>query len=204
MTSVRTQALAGIVGPVAFALAAVVSGVVDGAGYSPVHQFVSELAAVGSEARVLMTIGFVTLGVSLLVFANAVRVVWRGALLLALVVALSGAGTLMAGTFSCDRGCPSTGDRSTHQQLHDTSSLITFSAWIVAPFVAAWTRRRTRYGAASAVLGVIGLGGGLVMGSYASDRVASDPVGLLQRLLLLVVGVWFVVTALEVRRTAGD
>jgi hypothetical membrane protein len=197
----RTLALAGIVGPVAFAVAAVAAGAVNGTAYSPVHSFVSELAAVGSDARVLMTIGFFVLGLSLLVFAYAVGRAWRGAVLLALVIALSGAGTLMAGTFSCDQGCPTSGDRSTHQQLHDTSSVITFSAWIVAPFLAAGTRRRTRYGRASIVLGVLALGGGLVMATYATDRQPDDPVGLLQRSLLAVVGVWFVVTALELRRT---
>jgi hypothetical membrane protein len=195
----RSLAWAGVVGPVAFAIAAIVGGLVNGTGYSPVHQFVSELAAVGSPARVLMTIGFLALGLSLVVFAWSVRRLWRGAAVLAVVIALSGAGTLMAGTFSCDAGCPTHGGRSTHQQLHDLSSVLTFSTWIVAPFVAGWPRRRTRYGRLSLALGVLALAGGFVVASFG-DRQPTDPVGLWQRVLLAVVGLWFVLTALQVRR----
>lgn len=197
---VRQLALAGIVGPLVFALAAVI-GATRVAGYSHVHQFVSELAAVGSDARPVMTVGFFTLGFALLVFAWSVRRLLPAARALVVVIALSGFGTLMAGTFSCDRGCPTTGDRTTHQQLHDTSSVITFSAWIVAPLVAARQLRGTRLARLSLVLGLIALAVSLVLAAYASGgRQPDDPVGLLQRIVLLMVFGWFACTTIELRR----
>jgi len=190
-------ALAGILGPVAFGLTAVVGGAIE-SGYSPVHSYISELAAEGSGVRVLMTTGFLVLGLCIVVFAYALRVLRPAAVLLVLVVALSGVGTLMAGTFSCDEGCPTKGQTSTHQDLHNVSSVITFSSWIIAPLVAARQLRGTRYALASLALGAGALVVGLVLGSFA-DHAPDDPVGALQRAELLVVGVWFVVTTFELR-----
>lgn len=195
----RQLALAGIVGPVAFGVAAIVGApVVD--GYSHQHQFISELAAQGASSRVLMTIGFLTLGVCLLVFAWAVRALRPAAAALAIVIALSGAGTLMAGTFSCDEGCPAKGHMTTHQQLHNVSSVITFSSWIIAPLLAGWQlRSNKRLARLSIVFGLVELAIGLGLSSF-SDRQLDDPVGTLQRALLLVVGAWFVLLALDLRR----
>lgn len=199
----RRLALAGIVGPVAFALAAIIGGFVIGDEYSPVHQFVSEIAAEGSDARVLMTIGFFVLGISLLGLAWSMRRLWPAATVVVVLIALSGLGTLAAGTFSCDPGCPTEGERSTHQQLHDNSAVVTFSTWIITPFVVGWQRRRTTYGRASVVLGALALVSALWVASYL-DRQPSDPVGLLQRVVLVVVGVWFVLTAVELRRRSAS
>jgi hypothetical membrane protein len=195
----RQLALAGFIGPVVFALAALI-GATQVRGYSHVYNFVSELAAVGSDARVLMTIGFLVFGVCIVAFAWSLRVLRPAATALVVVVALSGAGTLMAGTFSCDRDCPTKGETSTHQDLHNVSSVVTFSAWIVAPLVAARQLRGSRFARLSLVLGLIELVGGLVLGSF-SDHQPDDPVGLLQRIVLVAMGVWFVLLALELRRT---
>jgi hypothetical membrane protein len=196
----RQLALAGIVGPAVFAAAAVIGAPIND-GYSQTHDFVSELAAEGSSARVLMTIGFLTLGVCLLVFAWSVRVLRPAASALALVIALSGAGTLMAGTFSCDEGCPAKGHMTTHQQLHNVSSVITFSSWIIAPLLAGWQLRGTRLARLSIAVGLFELVVAAGLSSF-SDRQPDDPVGVLQRVLLITVGVWFVLTALELRRAS--
>jgi hypothetical membrane protein len=195
----RQLALAGIVGPVVFAAAAVIGAPFDD-GYSHTHQFVSELAAEGSSSRVLMTVGFLALGVCLVVFAWSVRALRPAAGALALVIALSGAGTLMAGTFSCDQGCPAKGHMSTHQELHNVSSVITFSSWIIAPLLAGWRLRGTRLARLSTAVGVFALAVGVGLSSF-SDRQPDDPVGLLQRVLLIAVGAWFLLMALELRRT---
>jgi hypothetical membrane protein len=190
--------LAGIVGPAAFALAAAVGAPLDD-GYSHVYDFVSELAAVGSSARVLMTVGFFVFGICIVVFAWSLRVLRPAAAALAIVVALSGAGTLVAGTFSCDPGCPAKGEMSMHQQLHNASSIVTFSTWIIAPLIAARQLRGTRFARGSLLLGVFELATGLVLASFG-DRHVDDPVGLFQRVLLLSVGAWFVLATLEIRR----
>jgi hypothetical membrane protein len=194
------MALAGIVGPVVFAAAAVIGAPFDD-GYSHVHSFVSELAAEGSSARVLMTVGFFALGLCLVVFAWSVRVLRPAAGALALVIALGGAGTLTAGTFSCDEGCPAKGHMSTHQELHNASSVITFSSWIVAPLLAGWQLRyNKKLARLSIAIGLFELAVGIGLSSF-SDRQPDDPVGLLQRVLLLAVGVWFVLMARDLRRT---
>jgi hypothetical membrane protein len=197
----RQLALAGIVGPVVFALAALI-GATQVSGYRHVYNFVSELAAVGSDARVIMTIGFIVFGVCILVFAWSLHVLRPAATVLVIVVALSGVGTLMAGTFSCDRGCPAKGETTTHQDLHNLSSVITFSSWIVAPFVAARQLRGKRFARVSLAIGFVVLAFGLWLGSL-SDHGPDDPVGLLQRVVLVSVGVWFVLLALELRRVRG-
>jgi hypothetical membrane protein len=202
----RRLTLVGIVGPVVFGAAAILSALINGAsgdGYSQVHSFVSELAAEGSRSRVLMTAGFLTLGLCLLVFAWSVRQLRPAATTLALLIALSGVGTLMAGTFSCDKGCPAEGVTSTHQDLHNLSSVITFSAWILAPLAAGWQLRGSRLGRLSIAFGVVELAISLWLQRYATDRQPDDPVGVLQRAVLLVVFTWFVVAALDVRRAAG-
>ncbi len=196
----RQLAIAGVVGPVVFVLAAVVGAPFE-AGSSQIRKFVSELAAQGSGARVVMTIGFFVLGLSILLFAWSMRVLRPALGALALVVALSGAGTLMAGTFSCDKGCPAKGHMSTHQELHNVSSVITFSSWIIAPLLAAWQLRGTRFARLSFALGLFALAVSLVLASF-SDRTPDDPVGLLQRVVLLTVFAWFVLAAVEVRRTS--
>jgi hypothetical membrane protein len=193
----RRLALAGVVGPAVYAVAAVV-GATQVKGYSHIHDFVSALAAEGSDARVLMTVGFLALGVCILAFAWSLRVLRPAAGALVVVVALSGLGTLMAGTFSCDEGCPTKGDISTHQQLHNMSAVITFSAWAFTPFVAAWQLRGSRFARVSLVLGVAVLAVELVLGSM-SDPQPDDPVGLLQRIVLVAVGLWFALLALDLR-----
>jgi hypothetical membrane protein len=194
----RQLALAGIIGPVVYAAAVVIGAPLDD-GYSHMHSFVSELAAEGSGARLLMTAGFLVLGLCLLVFAWSVRVLRPAAGALALVIALSGAGTIMAGTFSCDEGCPVKGHVSTHQQLHNVAAIITFSSWIIAPLLAGWQLRGTRLARISIALGLFNLVVALLSSSF-SDRQPDDPVGLLEEVLLITVGVWLVLTALELRR----
>jgi hypothetical protein len=79
------------------------------------------------------------------------------------------------------------------------SSVITFSAWIIAPFVAAWQLRGTRFARLSLALALFEVVVGLVLGAHA-DAKPDDPVGLLQRIELTAIGVWFVLLTLEVRR----
>lgn len=194
----RTLAWAGVAGPVAFAVAIVVGAtLVD--GYSHVEDFVSELAASGSRARPVMTAGFLALGLSLVGLAWSMRVLGPMAGALALVVALSGVGVMAAGAFACDPGCPTTGDRSTAQQVHDGASVLTFVLWIGAMGTAGWRRRHDRYGRSSLVLAAVALVSFLTLGAMR-DPTPTDPVGLVQRLMLTAVGLWTIATTVELRR----
>ncbi|MEJ7584858.1 MAG: DUF998 domain-containing protein [Acidimicrobiales bacterium] len=217
-SSLRARRLtwAGVVGPVAFGLAATVGAIFEDSylgndsylpgghgGYSHVYNFVSELAAPGSGVAALMTAGFLLLGASTLVFATSLRILWPAATALTLVIAGSGLTTLLAGTFPCDQGCPADGLRSTSQQLHDGASLATFVLWIAAALVAGWRFRRTRYGWASLALGTVQVVAAVALGTLA-DRHGDDPVGLVQRISLLSVGLWFVLTTIVVRTRSNQ
>jgi len=68
----RRAALAGLVGPVGFVGAWVVGGALK-AGYSPVDDAISRLAAVGASTRPLMSAGFVCFGLAMPVYAVALR-----------------------------------------------------------------------------------------------------------------------------------
>ena len=70
---VRTAALGGVIGPVGFIGAWVIGAAATSAPYSWIDDAISRLAAVGSDTRWLMTAGFVTFGVSLPVYAWALR-----------------------------------------------------------------------------------------------------------------------------------
>ena len=146
-------------------------------------------------------VDWIVFGLCILLFAWSLRVLRPAALALVVVVALSGVGTLTAGTFSCDKGCPAKGVTSTHQDLHNGSSIVTFSAWIIAPFVAARQLRGSRFARAWLLLGGVELAFGIALGSM-SDHQPDDPVGLLQRVVLVAVGVWFTLLALELRSTS--
>jgi hypothetical protein len=209
----RTAALAGVIGPAAFWVAIVIGAWLQAerlddlaarpglrAGYSHVYSFVSELAAVDSGGRVVMWLGFVTFGVCSLVVAGALRRLWPTATALCIAVAVSGAGLLGAGTFSCDPGCPTEGDVRVAQELHDVFSVVTFPAWMACAAIAAWQLRDRLFGRVSLVLAVVQVGTGLVLGTWR-DRAADDPVGVVQRINLAAVAVWFVLLAVELRRT---
>jgi len=70
--TLRRAAIGGVVGPVGFVGAWVVGGAIK-AGYSPVDDAISRLAAVGASTRPLMTAGFVCFGLSMPVYAVALR-----------------------------------------------------------------------------------------------------------------------------------
>jgi hypothetical protein len=208
-------AWAGIVGPAAFGLAAAIGAPLEDSylggdayrpglhgGYSQVHSFVSELAADGSGVQLLMTAGFLVLGLCTLLFAWSLRRLWAAAALLAVAVALSGVGVIAAGTFSCDAGCPTDGVRSTSQELHDVASVLTFGSWMAVALIAGWQHRRTAYGKASLGLFGVQVAAAAILSSFG-ERDADDPVGLYQRIMLTAVAAWFVLTAIELRRSAG-
>jgi hypothetical protein len=208
----RRAALAGIVGPAIWVTTIVVAAWLEAdrlegvparaglrTGYSHVYSFVSELAAVGSDGRVVMVAGFLGFGVCSLVLAGALHRLWPTATALAVAVAVTGAGLLGAGSFTCDAGCPTEGHLSLAQAVHNTTSVVTFPAWMACAAIAAWQLRGSRYGRWSLLLAVVEVGTGLVLGTWR-DRQADDPVGLFQRVNLAAVCAWMVLTALELRR----
>jgi hypothetical protein len=204
---------AGVAGWIAFTAAWIVGGQLeDGylgsdaaapgvrAGYEPAYHFVSELAARDSGVRALMTAGFYVLGIGTLVFAWAARALRPALLAVWALVAVSGIGVIGAGTFACDPGCPPDGT-STSDALHNAFSFLTFGGWLIGMAVAAWRLRGGRHAWLFTGLLVIALPAALVLAPMTTDRSPDDPVGLIQRIVLLAVAAWFVATAVWLRRT---
>ncbi len=215
MEVARRQALGGIAGPALFWVAIVVGAALEAdylgndayrpglrGGYSHVYSFVSELAADGSGVQSLMIAGFFAFGIGTLFLVASLRSLWPTATALTMAVFVSAVGILGAGSFPCDVGCPVDGDVSTSQTLHNLFSVVTFPAWMACAAIAAWQLRRTLYGRLSLVLAVVQVGTGLLLGTWR-DREMDDPVGLLQRINLAAVALWFVLTAVELRRQSG-
>ena len=70
--TMRRAALGGVVGPVAFILTWTLASVIQ-PGYSARDDAISELAAVGADTRVFMTVGFVVFALCLFPCAMALR-----------------------------------------------------------------------------------------------------------------------------------
>lgn len=137
MATPRALALGGVLAPVLFAMAVVVSAELR-PDYSHYSQFMSELGETGGRSATVMNFaGFFSTG--LLVFLASVALfssfgaTWVGALGAACFSA-AGLGMFASGIFSCDLSCtPDTPTRA--QQLHDIAGAITFPALVSAPLI---------------------------------------------------------------------
>lgn len=186
----RWRAAGGVAGPVAFVAAWSILGA-RRTGYSPVHDPISELAAVGAPTRAVMNGGFAAFGVGVALYASALRSHLPGAALAAATTAVATAGVAAFPLGS------SFGDHP-----HAAAAGIAYASLAVVPALGAGSlARRGRRTAAVASAAVA-----LVTGSaLAASTLASTHTGLLQRVGLTTADVWIVATAFGLmrnRRTA--
>jgi hypothetical protein len=119
----RALTLVGIAGPICYVGFVTLLGLLW-AGYDPIRQTQSELGAVGAPHGLLMNVaGFMGLGVVILAFAAAYRLVlrpssWRWVASGFMVVA--GVGMITVGFLPCDAGCV---DFTRTSELHSTFSM---------------------------------------------------------------------------------
>lgn len=181
----RAMAVGGLVGPAAFVTAWSVLGA-STAGYSPVHDAISRLAAAGTSTRVGMSAGFGVFGAGMTLYAAALRSTLPGpawVMAVATGVATVGVAVLPLET--------SVGDR-----FHYVAAGAGYATLAALPLVAGrslaargwrrWALYSTATGAVSAVC---------VLASALGP--AS---GLFQRAGLTVVDVWVVASAIEILR----
>lgn len=186
---VRTASLGGVIGPVAFIIAWVIGAAVTSESYSSIDDAISRLAAVGSDTRGLMTAGFVTFGLSLPVFAWALRSTVPGRAWITATV--TGLATLAVAAAPLDRS-------DTVDRLHGIFAgigYLTLSAMpllAARPLLAMGQGRLARLGAAAGVVSAIAL----------ALTATGLPTGLFQRVGLTVNDAWIIATALAIRR--GD
>jgi hypothetical protein len=187
----RAAAIGGIVGPASFIGAWVIGGLVAGADYSPVDDPISRLAAAGADTRALMTAGFVAFGVSVPVYALALRgLAGRGA---SLAAATTGVATLAVAALPLDRS-------PTVDTWHGVAAGVGYLALAATPLLSARALRRRgrqRLATSGLVAGAVSL---VALGLTATAL----PTGLFQRIGLTATDVWIVASALAVLRSTDD
>jgi hypothetical membrane protein len=179
----RLAALGGVTGPVTFIGAWITSAAVTTMPYSSIDDAISRLAAVGADARWLMTAGFVTFGLSLPVYALALRSTVTG--MAWMTAATTGIATLAVAATPLDRS-------DAVDQLHGLAATAGYVTLAATPLLAA----RPLAGLGHVRLARFGVGAGVISAIALGLTSTSLPTGLFQRLGLTVCDVWIVTTAL--------
>ncbi len=124
----RVTALSGILSAFMAALVIYVAGYYQ-PEYSHIQNFISELNASESKhGSVVGFLGFLPVGILTLLFISRLKqeLVWSTRVAVGLCfLSFSGIDWLVTATFPCDVGCPSTGDTSLSQTIHNLSGLFT-------------------------------------------------------------------------------
>jgi hypothetical membrane protein len=188
---VRAAALAGVVGPAAFIGAWSVGAAVTDGEYSSIEDPISRLAAIGADTRPLMSAGLIGFGVSLPIYAVALRRLGCG--VASLTAAATGIATLAVAAAPLDRSI--TGDR-----WHGVFAGFGYLTVAATPLLAA---------PSLLCRGQRGLAGlGLVCGAVSAISLmlttTALPNGLFQRLGLTAADVWIAVSAVAIAVGASD
>jgi hypothetical membrane protein len=186
---VRTAALGGVIGPVAFIGAWVVGAAATSAPYSSIDDAISRLAAVGSDTRWLMTAGMITFGLALPVFAWALRSTVSGRAWTTATV--TGVATLAVAVTPLDRS-------DTIDRLHGMFAGIGYLTLAATPLLAAGPLRAMGH----VRLARCGVAAGIVSAVALALTATDLPTGLFQRVGLTVSDAWVVATAIAIRRGA--
>lgn len=198
---VRTLALAGAAGVIAYVAAWATAGTMI-EGYSPVRDAISETFALGAPAapRLLMTAALVVTGLLLVAFAWVLDLALPGEGRAAPVAAaLSGVGTVAAAVFPCSSGCPGYGTTFT-DSAHTIVAGAGYLALILAPLFAAWRVRAhaPELARLSLLLGGLALLGFVVRNAGIGDAYG----GLQQRVFNTTADLWYVAVAVWISRQA--
>ena len=183
MWGMRLGAWCGVVGPVLFTAAWVVSSLRQ-FGHPAAEVQLSGLAADDARDPQIMVAGFVVLGVCSIRFGIALRRALSPKAAGAWLVMVAGAAAVAAGAFRRDHVLlvgPGFSGESWHNQVHDVVSGVAYGAMLAAPLVLA---RRFRgdpdWEAVSRPLLVLALGSAVALAVFAS-RVVEPWNGVVQR-----------------------
>lgn len=179
-----------VVGPVAFVSAWAVGGV-RMPDYSPVHDAISRLAAVGSPERALMTTGFVVYGVAVMAGALAVRSSIVGRAWPAVLV--NGLATLAVAALPLDVS-------ATSDQAHGAAATVGYVSLALVPALAAGPLSQAghRRAAIASVAASVGIGVCLAL------TVVADAKGAFQRTGLGLGDVWLVAAGISLLASRRD
>ncbi len=181
----RRLAIAGITGPVAFIGAWIAGGAITNRTYSPIDDAISRLAAVGADTRLVMTLGFIGFGVSLPMFAVAVR--HHVSAPASFAAAATGLATLAVAATPLDRS-------DAVDMWHGVAATIGYVTLAATPMLAARPLLRRGHRA----LGITAIAAATVSAMSLALTTTSLPTGLFQRLGLTVSDLWVVALALAI------
>ena len=128
---VTLSAIAGVVGPVLFAIIVIALGLVW-TGYNPLTQTISELGAANVPNMDLQALNSAILGILTIVFAIGLSVHNRSFRSTSVLFGIYGLGTLLVAGLPCDPGC-SFKSNSLVQTTHSLDALISFIVFEIAP-----------------------------------------------------------------------
>ena len=186
VTGRRWAALGLVTGPVAFVGGWVVGGRRT-PGYSPVHDAISRIAAVGAPERELMTAAFVAYGTSVLVGSAALRDsplrrCWA-------LAAVNGAATIAVAALPLEHS-------AAMDTWHGVAAGTGYVSIAALQLASAGPLRATGHERAAG----LAVAGGVVTGAALVATTVSDANGFWQRLGLTVGDVWLVATGLALFR----
>ena len=207
MMNKKTLALGGIVGPIMFLFAVIVSA----AGWEPYehyHQFISELGADNAPRPLAMNLGgFISAGIMIMFFAFSFSKQFPSRKLInfaGCLIAIFGIGVATSGILSCDAGCPQSGG-TLENNIHNTIAPISFASMILGIGIASRIFKRTEewknlyvYSTASALLATV------FLIALASTLETMNLTGLWQRLLLLTLFSWTSIVGVQLYRQSGS
>ena len=185
-TTRRVLAAGGIIGPAGFITAWTLSGHAT-EGYSPVSDFISDLAALGSPTRVAMTAGFVCFGVCVPAYAVSLRGSLEGAAWV--TAAITGLSTLGVAAFPLQ-------GTSLQDHGHATFAALGYATIALTPLLA--SRPLARLGHRRAAIASV------VIGAVAGASLAASTIGpahgFFQRFGLTLADAWIIATAVAILR----
>lgn len=198
---------AGFSGAFLFILASILGGL-QIEGYNFKSQFISESYATGIPNSDYLRMLFVASGVLLAIFGFMTAAIIKNSIGLkisfVLFAILYGLGTVSTGFFPCDFGCPTEGDISLSQFIHNTSG---FFVYAFVPFcligIGLTSKKHNDMSKLSKVSLICG-----VLSFVFVVLLFGDPtgpyIGLIQRIIEGSILFWVVVAALHIRRTKNQ
>jgi hypothetical membrane protein len=176
-----------VIGPVAFVSAWILGALLDDAGLSPIDDAISQLAAVDSNTRMLMTAGLMTFGLGVGAFAvAATSVLGRRT---ALALAATAASTIAVAALPL-------GSFDAVDSLHGLAAGFGYITLVLAPIAARKPLRRMgrRRLAAAGVLA------STIAAVSLTVSLTSAPTGVFQRLGIASIDIWIVAVAVQILR----
>ncbi|MDD1709068.1 MAG: DUF998 domain-containing protein [Methanoregulaceae archaeon] len=189
-------AACGVVAPVLFGSTVLVVGLAT-PGYNPVTQLISELGIPGAPyPAAINSLGLITTGILLAVFAYAVHAIfsrgWKGALGSALVL-VAGLSFVAMGVYHCDQGCiPITPAGSLHLLFGLVALVAGLTAALLLSLVIARESDWNGYWQYSLATGI------LILVMMPLFLIETESAGLLQRILVGLIFLWTEVLAIRI------